>query len=252
MLALSKSTLADKEGAPFALIGLARSGKDYVVEKCGRRSISLASPMEELMKNLLHPRGIAMHDKKTPGYRRVLQLWGQWGRGLISEEYPLTPDRLAWLGHLRAHGEDWMGQHRLNPNRFGCPSFWIDGAVKRSGLGDAISNLRWPSDVEGVPEDWRVLLVIREQSSHKEAMEACGESEAVWYDQSESMALWLTRELMTPGSRHGSPYPKDAPVDVLNRLDGVIWNGPPAHPMAETIWHNLRRQRPSAKMFFVD
>jgi len=234
---------------PFALIGLARSGKDWVISECGRRPISLAAPIEDLAKNILSPDYTLPITKATPGYRRVLQLWGQWGRGLISEEYPLTPERLAWLDLVRRNHIPWMTRHCLREPKFGQPSFWIDGAVRRTSFGNAISNLRWPSDVAGVPVHWPVLLVIREPDAHADSMTSGGERVDVWADQSELMARTLqSMMLVSPGEEASSRLTY---AEITNRLDGVVWNGCQDHPLCEIVRYNLARLRPSAKLFIT-
>lgn len=181
---------------PIALIGLARSGKDFLIQHYLRRTpVGLSDPMVDLVQRFAGGPSLQL-DKGVPGYRRVLQLWGQWGRGFVSEEYPWTPERLAWLDRVRTSRPFWFADWQLSADTFGKPSFWIDGAVRRCGTEiryhTAISNLRWPSDVEGVPEDWPLILVVRPYDDAVASLRAGGESPDIWNDESERLAFGLS------------------------------------------------------------
>lgn len=211
-----------KHNTPFALIGLARSGKDYLIGKTGRKSIGLSDPIAALMERFAG--GAPIGNKSSPGYRRVMQLWGQWGRGMLTEEYPLTPERLQWLQFVRSRGIYWAQEYALDLGKLGFPQFWIEGAVDRvrnsSSTPTAISNLRWPADVNGVPLDWPIVLVVREPHELRTSMAACGESVDVWNDTSERLASGLTVTSMRPTS-----FPTGLLADVWDRIDGVFFNG---------------------------
>src|SRR4051812_18700276 len=84
----------------LALSGQLKSGKDYVANQCGYTVVGFADPIYALVKVLL-----GTSDKNIPGVRRMLQLVGQWGRGIVSEEYPLTLERASttkWIKYTGA------------------------------------------------------------------------------------------------------------------------------------------------------
>lgn len=213
---------------PIALIGLARSGKDFLIQHhLHRTPVGLSDPMVDLIRRFsgtVGERSLAF-GKNVPGYRRVLQLWGQWGRGLISEAYPWTPERLAWLESVRLNHAEWFADWRLSPQLFGRSSFWIDGAVRRCGTEiryhTAISNLRWSSDVEGVPSEWPIILVVRPYDDAVASLRTGGESPDIWQDESERLASGLS-SIAQCDTRNPQGYDE---IEAWDAVSGVFFNG---------------------------
>jgi len=211
---------------PCAVIGLARAGKDYSLERGGFVATAVSSPLTSLFHRWS---GFGHIDRAAPGYRRVLQTWGQWGRGWVTEAYPWTTERVAWLDRIRRDEHEWLDDHKLDDAFLGRPEFWAMGAVGRilrrsvadvtSRRSAAISGIRFESDIAAIPEEWPIYLVVSPMKELMDRMIALGESPAIHNDESERLALDLTMPLLSDSA---TPVPQ-----FRERITGVIWNGPP-------------------------
>lgn len=80
----------------IALAGRIRAGKDHVADGTGMFLHRMANPIYQLLRKIFGDL-----DKSTPGYRRLLQQTGQYGRGIINRDYPLSPERAAYVMMVR-------------------------------------------------------------------------------------------------------------------------------------------------------
>jgi hypothetical protein len=79
------------------LIGKYRSGKDFIAASLPHKKVNFAQGIYEIV-NYFYPNC----NKSVPGYRRMLQIVGQWGRGFIDDSYPLTPERACFENLVRS------------------------------------------------------------------------------------------------------------------------------------------------------
>lgn len=190
-------------GKSIALIGPARAGKDYLLAHAGYKALSLADPMVDLAHRIQfgpNTGGDAPWDKTTPGFRRLLQTWGQWGRGHVDESYPVCAERLAWLERVRsAEYLGWRRDWRLKAVDAGRPRFWAEAAVERllmepEGQPVALSNLRFQADVDVVREyNIPVGLVYASAGTRRLRAVRAGDAAAPTgqYEASENLAEYL-------------------------------------------------------------
>ncbi len=110
----------------LAFSGLLKSGKDYVAEKIGYKTISFAEPLYALCAYFF---GVC--DKNNPDHRKFLQYVGQIGWGARHwKNYPDTIERATLTGFLRREG------HSIYPHRdwgsFGIrKDFWVTDLLDR-------------------------------------------------------------------------------------------------------------------------
>lgn len=79
--------------------GRLKAGKDHVLAALGCKVFGFADPLYALQELFF---GSA--DKSLPGAREFLQKVGQWGRGLVNAQYPLTPERAVFTTMIRTMG----------------------------------------------------------------------------------------------------------------------------------------------------
>jgi len=94
------------------------------------------------------------HDKKLPGMRQFLQTVGQWGRGTINAEYPLTPERSTFVAMCRCFDNGWFGVQWENYGR--DTGIWVKAADERAtaqatasgGRPLVIPNIRFADELD--------------------------------------------------------------------------------------------------------
>lgn len=134
------------------LTGRRRAGKDFIAEKNGYTIYGFADPMYELAEHF-----VGSSDKEKPGVLEFILKVGAWGRGEVSEEYPLTPERRRITEDIRENATDYTSiGSTAGWKSFGeLENFWIRLMGKRirhsSEKRIAVTNARFPSEL-------RVLL----------------------------------------------------------------------------------------------
>jgi hypothetical protein len=135
----------------LGLVGPLGVGKDYVAEKLGAQVHGFADPLYQLASDL-YP-GLDGSDKTKPGVRALLQQLGQYGRGTVSDKYPLTAERAHFCAALRNRGPllsvNWS-EFGLNEN------IWVDALLRRVKLATGlvvVTNLRFENEVAALREE---------------------------------------------------------------------------------------------------
>lgn len=77
--------------------GRMKVGKDYLLSACQFEIMAFADPLYQLSRYFFgeHPKDLT---------RDFLQRIGQWGRGEVSQGYPLTPERATFISLVRSLG----------------------------------------------------------------------------------------------------------------------------------------------------
>lgn len=130
------------------LTGRLKTGKDYIAEQAGCKIFALADPLYFLADYFFGK-------QPKDATRAFLQQAGQWGRGMVSAEYPLTPERALFTrmiqtsfsisGHSSSGLKvDWASYGR-NEN------IWLDSLIARmaaepSGNLMAVSGVRFHNE----------------------------------------------------------------------------------------------------------
>lgn len=109
----------------FFFTGKLMVGKDWLASRLGAVVFGFADPLYALQEQFFPGT-----DKRTPGARAFLQHVGQWGRGLVDEQYPLTIARALFTAHIRSGGgvEDMQvhwAEFGLNKN------LWLNALIHR-------------------------------------------------------------------------------------------------------------------------
>lgn len=136
------------------LTGRKLAGKDHVAENNGYTIYGFADPMYKIAESF-----IGSSDKSVPGVRTFLRKVGAWGRGEVSEEYPLTFERHIATANVREDGP-WMTGMGMDSTweQFGrTDEFWIDLLLSRLEDADeqkiAVTNARFPNEVNRLTEE---------------------------------------------------------------------------------------------------
>ena len=156
-------TLRAPQGRIF-FTGRMKVGKDYCATAAGARAFGLAEPLYALLKVFF-----GTDNKDAYGAREFLQKMGQWGRGLVTADYPVTAERAALTALIRASRSlppelcvEWM--------KFGSdPDLWINALLKRSepviakepDRRYAVTNVRFDNELKALKgagwEHWHVM-----------------------------------------------------------------------------------------------
>ena len=159
---ISLDALQSFEGRLF-LIGRLRSGKDHLSHLLKRPQWGLADAMRVLVKGLNYP-----SDKRMPGARECLMKIGQWGRGWVDQNYPLSPDRIMWVDYIRNHGSRLAPQYDWS-NYGLVPTFYSDLLLQDGNYLGArrsmVSDIRFQSDAVNLQEPGSALILV--WASHK-------------------------------------------------------------------------------------
>lgn len=207
---------------PFALTGRLMVGKSTVGRNfAGRKEASLAEPLYALARMFL-----GTDDKTVLGVREFLQTVGQWGRGTISKEYPLTLERGIFSRWARErfpiHMMDDDLDYLLNRSKVHWATFgnnediWIDALCARMGSLDFCSNCRFENELAAFTAKLiPVFHVACKASTLGDRWHAAKVSVAGLTDISESLATRIDCDLAC------------MPVGEVRKkhgLSGVIWN----------------------------
>jgi hypothetical protein len=195
-------------------------GKDYVASQLGYRAVPLASPIHALTNDLL---GVA--DKNIPGVRELMQSIGQWGRGVVSQEYPLTLRRVEVTERIRERQMPVCRKHPLVCwETFGLSdSFWLDAlqpwCPDQADIPYAITGLRFVNEfdtlIRGGIEIWGVACADATLADRRGAQ---ANNSALDRDTSET----LLKQLLD--------VPPPSALRVPWRIAGIVWNDASALP----------------------
>lgn len=124
--------------------GRLRAGKDHVLTALGYTIHGFADPLYAVQEFFFGTR-----DKSAPGARKFLQMLGQWGRGVVNEQYPLTAARAVFTTMIRS-----MASQLPNPevawDTFGASEdIWVNALLKRIKVAEgkiAVSNCRFENE----------------------------------------------------------------------------------------------------------
>ena len=228
--------------------GRMRAGKDYVAEQLGLPIYGFADPIY-----LLTEAWVGSQDKTLSGVRRAMQKIGAWGRGIVSEAYPLTRERHRFCEWAQVHGptitgmgtgrrwaqfgQDWdpaleeMGHY---PGHF-----WIELLQDRVRGADeyGITNGRFPNEIWAFSggDKGHIHVMCSEETRRARTNEA-GEA---WdpdaeNDTTEQMAAQLDEYVYAGGEEAREAVMKKYGLGNIVGPDSppltVVWNDPRQEP----------------------
>jgi hypothetical protein len=138
--------------AKLCFSGKTHAGKDFVAKEIGATIFGFADPICDVLEYFFGTR-----ERDIPGARPFMQAVGQWGRGEISELYPLTPERAMFIraireaasaGHLPDY-VDWLA-YGHNPNIWveACLSRVATFAAENPTTRIAVTNVRFENELK--------------------------------------------------------------------------------------------------------
>lgn len=193
----------------------------------------LADPMYGLANHFFNA-GVSAANKDQPGIREFLQKVGQWGRGTVSAQYPLTTERAVFvtmirsLATARVLGGDYVAWNSYGENE----DIWLDSCVNRTQNvpNAAVTNVRFENEFKRFKSEgfqaWHVMC---------------------------SGPTWTTR-LAARGLQPGSPQVSDLSEQFAVGLDNQVTKkvsqqrlGPKLH----VVWSDPGTPSPSARFYTV-
>jgi hypothetical protein len=258
-----------KQKTVIGFTGSLASGKDYVAAAVNAQRQSLAAPMYALTHWLFGYGDVPRDKTLPPGLRECWQTFGQWGKGIVNEQYPLTPERAMFTRLIRDKlGHSTQSIYRLKKN-FGVQwqhyglldSIWISGLCRRldgrasmvetnsygvshvvrepvpEGL-QAVTNLRFPVEVTAFEKRrWAVVHVLTSPEELRARHEAQGVSKTALENISESLAARLNDVLWATCNR-STPVPDlDDWLEQNDQgfVDAVVWSSERPKPNPDML-----------------
>lgn len=201
------------DGRRLVFTGSLCVGKDHVATALGASVLGFADPIYALVP-LFFGRPC---NKSDPGVREFLQRVGQWGRGEVNEQYPLTVERALFCEWARGlpvrpgirmtSPEEGRILDSVAWRDFGTNAdLWIDAALARAQRPDkrrvAITNARFPNELKRLrdTEKWEHWHVMCSPKTWAERLAKQGltPSDPRVNDFSEKMAAQLNRAMLNP------------------------------------------------------
>ncbi len=147
--------------------GRLKVGKDYVAKSVGAELHGFADPIYWLASHFFGVEVTPDSNKDLPGMREFLQTIGQWGRGEITKQYPISPARGLFLHYIwdiaKQVDADKLG---VEWDKFGLtPDLWLDACLKRAESSVAplvaITNARFENEIKRLRAEgfshWHIL-----------------------------------------------------------------------------------------------
>jgi hypothetical protein len=211
--------------------GRLKRGKDYVLERFGFQKAGFADPLYALQEFLFGTR-----DKSAPGARKFLQTAGQWGRGLVNEQYPLTPTRALFCMMITTLGvAKRLPDDSVNWHEFGNDRLWVDALLRRvAGMEGrvAVSNVRFENEYKALSEaGWEHWHVMCSQQTWEKRLKASGmvPNSPLLTDTSEQLAITMDKDTLA----HIKLKPTGPKLRVIWNDDEVRCPSPRLYTLAE-------------------
>lgn len=214
------------------LTGRMCSGKDYVAEQAGYTVYGIADPIYKLTE-----RDLGTSDKSEPGVRAHMQKIGAWGRGEVSEKYPLTEERAEYVSNVWDYADEitGMGTYELW-QQFGSSDFWVQLLHLRTKAAPepkiAITNGRFPEEINFfTSHQYDHYHVMCTEQTRRSRLEEKGEPYDPEADSDITEALAAELDMIVDGevpSTDESLYTDLSPsiIEDVASWRTVIWNDP--------------------------
>jgi len=205
--------------------GRLKAGKDYIAAAAGAKIFGFADPIYQLASHFFGVEVTSTTNKDLPGMRAALQIIGQWGKGVISDKYPVTPARALFVESVRRKSMSLPSTLLVDWASYGAnQTIWLDACMRRvavyqeenPGARVAVTNARFDFEVKALKDaGWRHFHVMCSTDTWKKRLaesKMTPESPTV-KDMSEALAHAIDSDVVkrTSAQRAGS------------RL-AVIWN----------------------------
>lgn len=180
---LEEKDRRDEPTPKVALMGRMRCGKDHVADLTGLVKVQLSQPFLRLMTEFFGD----SFKKSDPGARRVMQQLGKIGRGIVSEDYPFSIERMNLIEMVRRIGPRLWGMENVDWDSFGkMPNFWTQAMMKCPPVYNTnprakntpviVPNCRYLEDVQDFEESgWDIYLVLCREETRMNRLSENGE-----------------------------------------------------------------------------
>lgn len=212
------------------------SGKDYLAKAAGCKVLGFADPLYAVASYYFDVEVTSEKNKDLPGMRAFLQTVGQWGRGTVSEKYPLTPARALFVKRVRSDGACGLfGNAPVEWESYGKnEDIWLDSLIARvaalPAARIAVTNCRFQNEFERLQ---------KENYDHWHCM--CNPK--TW-------AARLAKQNLTPES----PAVKDLSEQLAAKLDASVirqCSAQKSGPKLKVIWSDEAMPAPSSRLHSV-
>lgn len=196
--------------------GRMKAGKDFILSHFGYRIHGFAEPLYALQEFFF-----GNPDKKLPGARQFLQKVGQWGRGMVTEQYPITTERAAFCQFIRILGGELASVcPSVDWNAFGTDDLWLNALLHRVQQEESarvgVSNVRFENEFHGLANaGWTHFHVMCSPETWAKRLKESGlnPKSAEVADTSERMAIALDADSLKSAKTKGGKL-------------RIIWNDP--------------------------
>lgn len=224
--------------------GRLKAGKDFCANQSGARIFGFSEPLYYLLKFFF-----GVENKDLFGAREFCQKVGQWGRGVIDEQYDLTTERAVFTTLIRAAAGAFSDSFQVDWSSFGTnENIWLDGAVRRieayhkenTGSRVAIVNVRFENEFKSLQKlGFRHYHVMcsTETWSKRLAKDGLNATSPIVSDYSEKLAIALDHDVT-----------KKISQQRVGPKMNVIWNDenvPPPSPRLYTTTEFLSTLAPA-------
>lgn len=214
--------------------GRFKAGKDFVAAKTGAKIFSLAEPLYYLQEYFF-----GKQDKDALGAREFLQRIGQYGRGEISANYPITVERLAVIDTIRKLGGEMPVNLRVAWGYFGFDvDIWMNAML-----------LRVSDYAKDGPASRVAVTNVRFENEHSRL------TKELWtgYHVICSPRTW-TERLKSVGLSPDSPEAKDTSELLAAGIDISVsreLSKNPRGPKLRAIWSDENVACPSPRIYTI-
>lgn len=210
-------------------------GKDFVADQIGGTKVGFADPLYAVVSELFNITVTGTSNKDLPGMRKMLQLIGQWGRNVVSPEYPYTGERALLCESIRALGRAGKLPGYVNWESFGQDNnLWVDGLIRR------VSQMQ--------PEERIINTNVRFEFEFKALAAEQFEHFHIMCD-----PATMTARLAAKGLKFGAPELRDISEQLAISLDADVTKQISQHRAGKklrVIW-NSSAPAPSPRFYSV-
>jgi hypothetical protein len=231
----------------YALTGRLRSGKDHAAKLCNGTILGFADPLYAVGKSIFGI-GVEGKDDQKIDMRSFYMKLGEWGKGTVDDQHPVTMERATFVVLMRAYGSqlcdlpvDWR-TYGTNKN------IWLESLLGRSfqESGEAFSDT-----LEGDFVPRKDIFVTNVRFKFE-----LGELRKSDFDHFHSLCSEQTyiERLRQVGLTLGDQRLKHVSEMMANELDRQVYHilrQHPAGPKLKVIW-NDDRPSPSDRLFSLD
>lgn len=209
-------------------------GKDHVAAASGALIFGFADPMYQVASHFFGVEVTATKNKDLPGMRKFLQILGQWGKGIVNEDYPYTPTRACFITMIRSLGALGKFDPSVNWGDYGTKeSLWTDSLIRRAA---------------GAPADRRIAATNARFDVEFNALSAAGWTH---FHVMCSPATWerrLASKKLTPNSKELADISEHMAIK-MNR--GVLQMIKEPGPKIKCVWNDTT-PCPSPRLFTLN